>query len=62
MSPTPTVHVMTATDLEDRRRALLSAAGCSLHDLRVRAHEYELSLDELEVLRELERIEFLSGN
>ncbi|MGM7671460.1 hypothetical protein [Microbacterium sp. A93] len=62
MTPAPIVNVLSRADLDDRRRELLSSVGCSLYDLRDRAHEYELSIDELEVLRELERLEFLAGN
>ncbi|WP_285363966.1 hypothetical protein [Microbacterium sp. LMC-P-041] len=62
MTPEPIVNVLSPTDLESRRRELLSSVGFSLYDLRDRAHEYVLSIDELEVLRELERLEFLSGN
>lgn len=61
MTPKPIVNVLSTTDLESRRRELLAAVGCSLYDLRDRAHDYELSIDELEVLRELERLEFLAG-
>lgn len=62
MTPKPIVNVLSATDLESRRRELLAAVGCSLYDLRDRAHDYELSIDELEVLRELDRLEFLAGS
>jgi hypothetical protein len=62
MTPEPIVNVLSPIDLEARRRELLITAGCSLYDLRDRAHEYALSIEELEVLRELERLEFLAGN
>ena len=62
MTPAPIVNVLSPTELDARRRELLASVGCSLYDLRDRAHEYELSIDELEVLRELERLEFLAGN
>lgn len=58
----PIVNVLSPTDLQARRRDLLATVGCSLYDLRDRAHEYALSIDELEVLRELERLEFLAGS
>lgn len=61
MTPMPTVNVMSTAELESRRRELLDSVDCSLYELRDRAHEYVLSLDELEVLRELERLEFLAG-
>lgn len=62
MTPEPIVNVLSPTDLDARRRELLGSVGCSLYDLRDQAHEYALSIDELEVLRELERLEFLAGN
>lgn len=62
MNPHPIVNVLSQKDLERRRRELLDTVGCSLYDLRDRAHEYKLSIDELEVLRELERLEFLAGH
>jgi hypothetical protein len=62
MTPEPIVNVLSRTDLEARRQELLDSVGCSLYDLRDRAHEYVLSIEELEVLRELERLEFLAGN
>ena len=55
------VTVLSASDIEQRRGELLAKFnGKSLYDLRDMAYEYKLSLDELEVLRELERLEFLA--
>lgn len=56
-----TVTVLSPDDIETRRTELLERVGMSLYNLRDRAHDYELSLEELEVLRELERLEFLSS-
>lgn len=61
MTPTPTVNVFSRTDLDARRHALQERVGRSLYELRDSAHEYELTIEELEVLRELERLEFLAG-
>lgn len=56
------IRVLTRDELDERRRQLLSKAGCSLYELRERAREYKLTLDELEIVRELERLEFLAGH
>ena len=52
---------MTEHEVAERRCVLLERVGCSLYELRDRAHDYELSIEELEILRELERLEFLVG-
>ncbi|MDQ1217179.1 hypothetical protein [Microbacterium arborescens] len=62
MTPQPIVNVLSPVDVEARRRDLLAAAGSDLYDLRDRAHDYSLSIEELEILRELERLEFLTGS
>lgn len=56
------VRVLAEDEIASRRASLLERAGMSLYELRDKAHEYELSLGELEILRELERLEFISGN
>ena len=53
--------VLSADEIDARYMALLERAGMSLKDLRNKAHEYELSVEQLEMLRELERLEFISG-
>lgn len=55
------INVLTSKDIEVRRRKLLDRVGMSLYELRERAHEYELSIEELEILRALERLEFIAG-
>ena len=56
------VSVLTVEDIDVKRRELLARVGMSLYELRARAHEYELSIDELEILRALERLEFIAGS
>lgn len=58
----PAFEVLSPADIETRRKALLERVGLSLYDLRTRAHEYQLTIQELEILRELERLEFLAGS
>ena len=61
MTPEARVNVMTEHEVAERRCVLLERVGCSLYELRDRAHDYELSIEEFEILRELERLEFLVG-
>ncbi|MDR7189542.1 hypothetical protein J2Y46_002368 [Microbacterium sp. BE35] len=56
-----TVEILSLQDINERHRELLNDVGVSMSELRDRAHAYELTIDELEVLRELERLEFLAG-
>lgn len=56
-----TVEILSLQDINERHRELLNDVGVSVSELRDRAHAYELTIDELEVLRELERLEFLAG-
>lgn len=56
------VELLNEADIERRRGQLLARAGVSLYELRGRARDYALSIAELEVLRELERLEFLAGD
>lgn len=55
------IRVLDTLEIDARRAELLERVGMSLYELRERAHEYELTLDDLEVLRELENLEFISG-
>ncbi|WP_404444452.1 hypothetical protein LG315_11915 [Microbacterium marinum] len=56
-----TVEILSLDDVNERHREMLGDVGVSMTELRDRAHAYELSIDELEVLRKLERLEFLAG-
>lgn len=55
------VEILSLDDVNERHRELLDDVGVSISELRDRAREYELTIDELEVLRKLERFEFLAG-
>ncbi|GAA5098280.1 hypothetical protein GCM10025760_33300 [Microbacterium yannicii] len=56
-----TVEILSLDEVDSRHRELLDQVGVSVSELRSRAYAYELTIDELEVLRELERLEFLAG-
>lgn len=55
------VRVLSLDEARERRDELLREAGCSLYDLLEREADYELSTDQLELVRELQRLEFLIG-
>lgn len=58
---TPTSTVLSTDDVRARRRALLSRAGMSLHELRDRDARFGLSPKKQAILRRLEELEFLEG-
>ncbi|WP_282851712.1 hypothetical protein [Gulosibacter sediminis] len=53
------VRVLTVDDAKRRREEILRETGYSAYELLERESAYELTLEELEVVRELRRLEFL---
>jgi len=54
-----TVELLTAQELEERRRQILTAIGGNEESLRERAQDYLLTADELAALTELDEIDWL---
>ncbi len=57
----PTVTMLSAAELVERRRVLLDNAGMSEDELRERAADFLLPPDLAAAVREIEEIDFLLG-
>ncbi|WP_029153926.1 hypothetical protein [Microbacterium gubbeenense] len=59
---TVNVRILSDEDIEARKATLRAeAGGRTLRELRNLAYDYRLSIEDLEVLREMERINFLAA-
>jgi uncharacterized small protein (DUF1192 family) len=57
----PTIEILSAEELEERRTALLAEVDMTEDELRNRGRTYSLSVHEAGILTEIDGLDFLLG-